>query len=52
MLYVPGDGSVGAALTSHTDIAGVAFTGSTDTAWAINRTLAAKKGPIVPLIAE
>ena len=52
VLYVPGDGSVGAALTSHTDIAGVAFTGSTDTAWAINRTLAAKKGPIVPLIAE
>eukprot|EP01132_Coremiostelium_polycephalum_P004405 gene4405-5502_t len=52
VLYVPGDGSVGAALTSHADIAGVAFTGSTDTAWAINRTLAAKKGPIVPLIAE
>ncbi|MET3647623.1 bifunctional proline dehydrogenase/L-glutamate gamma-semialdehyde dehydrogenase PutA [Phyllobacterium ifriqiyense] len=52
LLFVPGDGSVGAALTSHVDIAGVAFTGSTDTAWAINRTLAAKKGPIVPLIAE
>ncbi|MCX8282636.1 bifunctional proline dehydrogenase/L-glutamate gamma-semialdehyde dehydrogenase PutA [Phyllobacterium sp. 0TCS1.6C] len=52
LLYVPGDGAVGAALTSHPAIAGVAFTGSTDTAWAINRTLAAKKGPIVPLIAE
>ncbi len=52
VLYVPGDGSVGAALTSHAEIAGVAFTGSTDTAWAINRALAAKKGPIVPLIAE
>ncbi|PSH69667.1 bifunctional proline dehydrogenase/L-glutamate gamma-semialdehyde dehydrogenase, partial [Phyllobacterium brassicacearum] len=52
VLYLPGDGSVGAALTSHPEIAGVAFTGSTDTAWAINRTLAAKKGPIVPLIAE
>ncbi|EJN04420.1 bifunctional proline dehydrogenase/L-glutamate gamma-semialdehyde dehydrogenase PutA [Phyllobacterium sp. YR531] len=52
VLFVPGDGSVGAALTSHADIAGVAFTGSTDTAWAINRTLASKKGPIVPLIAE
>ncbi|MCO4315780.1 bifunctional proline dehydrogenase/L-glutamate gamma-semialdehyde dehydrogenase PutA [Phyllobacterium sp. 21LDTY02-6] len=52
LLYVPGDGAVGAALTSHPAIAGVAFTGSTDTAWAINRALAAKKGPIVPLIAE
>jgi len=34
------------------DIAGVALTGSTETAWAINRLLAAKNGPIVPLIAE
>jgi RHH-type proline utilization regulon transcriptional repressor/proline dehydrogenase/delta 1-pyrroline-5-carboxylate dehydrogenase len=30
----------------------VAFTGSTPVAWAINRALAAKDGPIVPLIAE
>ncbi|QVQ35777.1 bifunctional proline dehydrogenase/L-glutamate gamma-semialdehyde dehydrogenase PutA [Pseudochrobactrum algeriensis] len=52
VIYLPGDGSVGAALTSHARIDGVCFTGSTDTAWAINRTLAAKKGPIVPLIAE
>lgn len=49
---VPGDGAVGAMLVSHPDIAGVAFTGSTDVAWEINKTLAAKKGPIVPLIAE
>ncbi len=48
----PGDGKVGAALVAHPDVAGVAFTGSTEVAWAINRTLAAKKGPIVPLIAE
>ncbi len=48
----PGDGRVGAALTAHPDVAGVAFTGSTEVAWAINRALAAKKGPIVPLIAE
>ncbi|MEO7410236.1 MAG: bifunctional proline dehydrogenase/L-glutamate gamma-semialdehyde dehydrogenase PutA, partial [Sphingomicrobium sp.] len=34
---VPGDGKVGAALTAHPLIAGVAFTGSTDTARAINR---------------
>jgi RHH-type proline utilization regulon transcriptional repressor/proline dehydrogenase/delta 1-pyrroline-5-carboxylate dehydrogenase len=49
---VPGDGSIGAALTAHPDIAGVVFTGSTEVARAINRTLAAKDGPIVPLIAE
>lgn len=52
LLFVPGDGKVGAALTSHLKIDGVCFTGSTETAWAINRTLAAKNGPIVPLIAE
>ncbi len=28
------------------------FTGSTEVAWAINRALAEKRGPIVPLIAE
>lgn len=33
-------------------IAGVAFTGSTETAWHINRTLAQHNGPIVPIIAE
>jgi RHH-type transcriptional regulator, proline utilization regulon repressor / proline dehydrogenase / delta 1-pyrroline-5-carboxylate dehydrogenase len=49
---VPGDGSTGAALVAHTDIAGVVFTGSTEVARSINRTLAAKDGPIVPLIAE
>ena len=52
LLFVPGDGKVGAALTSHPNIDGVCFTGSTETAWVINRTLAAKNGPIVPLIAE
>jgi RHH-type proline utilization regulon transcriptional repressor/proline dehydrogenase/delta 1-pyrroline-5-carboxylate dehydrogenase len=50
---LPGRGeTVGAALTALPGIAGVAFTGGTDTARAINRTLAAKDGPIVPLIAE
>ncbi len=49
---LPGDGSIGAALTGHTDIAGVVFTGSTEVARAINRVLAAKDGPIVPLVAE
>jgi RHH-type proline utilization regulon transcriptional repressor/proline dehydrogenase/delta 1-pyrroline-5-carboxylate dehydrogenase len=33
-------------------VAGVVFTGSTEVARAINRSLAAKDGPIVPLIAE
>jgi RHH-type transcriptional regulator, proline utilization regulon repressor / proline dehydrogenase / delta 1-pyrroline-5-carboxylate dehydrogenase len=49
---VLGDGAIGAALTGDPRIAGVVFTGSTETARAINRTLAAKDGPIVPLIAE
>jgi RHH-type proline utilization regulon transcriptional repressor/proline dehydrogenase/delta 1-pyrroline-5-carboxylate dehydrogenase len=49
---VPGDGRVGAALVAHPDISGVVFTGSTEVARSINRTLAAKDGPIVPLIAE
>jgi RHH-type proline utilization regulon transcriptional repressor/proline dehydrogenase/delta 1-pyrroline-5-carboxylate dehydrogenase len=49
---VPGDGRIGAALVGHPDVAGVAFTGSTETGWAINRQLAAKNAPIVPLVAE
>jgi len=49
---VPGDGKIGAALAAHPDIGGVVFTGSTEVARSINRTLAAKDGPIVPLIAE
>ena len=52
LLFVPGGPDVGAAITAHAALAGVAFTGSTKTAWAINRALAAKDGPIVPLIAE
>ncbi|MCR9135907.1 MAG: bifunctional proline dehydrogenase/L-glutamate gamma-semialdehyde dehydrogenase PutA [Alphaproteobacteria bacterium] len=52
LIYLPGDGVLGAALTAHPQIDGVAFTGSTRTARAINRTLADKDGPIVPLIAE
>ncbi|MCA3630725.1 MAG: bifunctional proline dehydrogenase/L-glutamate gamma-semialdehyde dehydrogenase PutA [Methylobacterium sp.] len=49
---VLGDGAIGAALVEHPAIAGVVFTGSTETARRINRALAAKEGPIVPLIAE
>ena len=51
--YLPGDGAtVGAALTRDPRVAGVAFTGSTETAWAINRALAARNAPIAALIAE
>ena len=50
---LPGDGAtIGQALVGHPSCAGVAFTGGTETAWAINRTLAARNGPIVPFIAE
>jgi RHH-type transcriptional regulator, proline utilization regulon repressor / proline dehydrogenase / delta 1-pyrroline-5-carboxylate dehydrogenase len=49
---MPGDGKVGAALVADERVAGVAFTGSTEVARAINRALAAKDAPIVPLIAE
>ncbi|WP_206862412.1 bifunctional proline dehydrogenase/L-glutamate gamma-semialdehyde dehydrogenase PutA [Lysobacter changpingensis] len=51
--FLPGDGAtVGAALTKDPRIAGVAFTGSTDTARAINRALAARDAAIGVLIAE
>ncbi|MBB6426632.1 bifunctional proline dehydrogenase/L-glutamate gamma-semialdehyde dehydrogenase PutA [Sphingopyxis sp. JAI128] len=51
--YLPGRGeNVGAALTSHDDIIGVAFTGSTEVARMINRSLAGRDGPIATLIAE
>jgi RHH-type proline utilization regulon transcriptional repressor/proline dehydrogenase/delta 1-pyrroline-5-carboxylate dehydrogenase len=50
---LPGEGlGVGQPLVNDPRLAGVAFTGSTETARAINRALAAKDGPIVPLIAE
>ncbi|MGC1643356.1 MAG: bifunctional proline dehydrogenase/L-glutamate gamma-semialdehyde dehydrogenase PutA [Pseudolabrys sp.] len=49
---VPGDGKVGSILTGDHRVAGVAFTGSTEVARLINRALAAKDGPIPPLIAE
>jgi RHH-type proline utilization regulon transcriptional repressor/proline dehydrogenase/delta 1-pyrroline-5-carboxylate dehydrogenase len=49
---VPGDGTVGAMLVAHPAVAGVAFTGSTEVGRLIARALAAKDGPIVPLIAE
>jgi RHH-type proline utilization regulon transcriptional repressor/proline dehydrogenase/delta 1-pyrroline-5-carboxylate dehydrogenase len=56
--FLPGKGSViGAQLVGgqqggDADIAGVVFTGSTETAATINQSLAARGGPIVPFIAE
>jgi RHH-type proline utilization regulon transcriptional repressor/proline dehydrogenase/delta 1-pyrroline-5-carboxylate dehydrogenase len=49
---VPGGADVGQALVEHAAIRGVAFTGSTATARGIARAIAAKDGPIPPLIAE
>jgi RHH-type proline utilization regulon transcriptional repressor/proline dehydrogenase/delta 1-pyrroline-5-carboxylate dehydrogenase len=51
LLHGPGE-TVGAALVAEPRIAGVVFTGSTQVARIINRALAARDGPIVPLIAE
>ncbi len=47
-----GGETVGAAITAHPHIAGIVFTGSVEVAQIINRTLAQRSGPIVPLIAE
>ena len=53
LALLPGRGeTVGAVLTAHDELDGVAFTGGTDTAWRINQTLAQRQGPIVPFIAE
>jgi RHH-type proline utilization regulon transcriptional repressor/proline dehydrogenase/delta 1-pyrroline-5-carboxylate dehydrogenase len=52
LILLPGGPDVGARLVASPGIAGVAFTGSTQTAWQINRALAAKDGPIQTLIAE
>ncbi len=50
---LPGDGAeVGAALVADPRVTGVCFTGSTEVAQIINRTLAKREGPVYPLIAE
>ncbi len=51
--FLPGEGQVvGARAVADPRVAGVAFTGSTETAMRINRALAARDGPIAALIAE
>ncbi|MDP1874268.1 bifunctional proline dehydrogenase/L-glutamate gamma-semialdehyde dehydrogenase PutA [Phenylobacterium sp.] len=53
LALLPGPGGeVGAALVAHPGCDGVAFTGGTQTARAINQALAERRGPIVPFIAE
>ncbi len=50
---LPGRGEVvGAALVADPRVAGVMFTGSTDTAKSINQSLANRSGGIIPFIAE
>ena len=50
---LPGSGAdIGSRVFSNAALSGVALTGSTETAWAIQRSLAERRGPIVPLIAE
>jgi RHH-type proline utilization regulon transcriptional repressor/proline dehydrogenase/delta 1-pyrroline-5-carboxylate dehydrogenase len=51
--FVPGDGAeVGGAMTRDPRLAGIVFTGSTDTARLIERSLAARPGAVGTLIAE
>jgi RHH-type proline utilization regulon transcriptional repressor/proline dehydrogenase/delta 1-pyrroline-5-carboxylate dehydrogenase len=51
--FLPGDGAaIGGRAVAHPGIAGVAFTGSSETARSINRALAARDGPIALFIAE
>ena len=51
--FLPGSGEIiGARLVADPRVSGVMFTGSTATAKLIQQSLAAREGPIVPLIAE
>jgi RHH-type transcriptional regulator, proline utilization regulon repressor / proline dehydrogenase / delta 1-pyrroline-5-carboxylate dehydrogenase len=50
---IPGDGAtLGSMLLAHEHLAGVAFTGSNETARIINTKLAERRGAILPFIAE
>jgi RHH-type proline utilization regulon transcriptional repressor/proline dehydrogenase/delta 1-pyrroline-5-carboxylate dehydrogenase len=51
--FLPGDGAkIGGYAAADNRVAGVAFTGSTETARLINQTLASRDGPLGVLIAE
>ena len=51
--FIPGDGpALGKALLAAPELGGVCFTGSTEVAKLLHQQLAARPGPILPLIAE
>ncbi len=53
LALLPGDGpSVGQPLSTHPGLTGVAFTGSTETAWQIQKNLASRGGALPVLVAE
>jgi RHH-type proline utilization regulon transcriptional repressor/proline dehydrogenase/delta 1-pyrroline-5-carboxylate dehydrogenase len=49
---LPGSGRLGEALVKDARVKGISFTGSNETAWAIQKVLADRRGAIVPFIAE
>jgi RHH-type transcriptional regulator, proline utilization regulon repressor / proline dehydrogenase / delta 1-pyrroline-5-carboxylate dehydrogenase len=52
LIMLAGAGDIGAALTADARCAGVAFTGSTEVARLIAKSLANRDAPLAPLIAE
>ena len=50
--FLPGPAAVGAAIVKDPRIKGVVMTGSSETAWAIQRALSDRRGALVPFIAE
>ena len=50
--YMTGGAKLGEALVKDARIQGIAFTGSNDAAWAIQKALADRRGAIVPFISE
>lgn len=52
LALLPGAGEVGAMLVRDLRVKGVALTGSIETAWAISKSLASRRGPLVPFVAE
>ncbi|WP_291001485.1 bifunctional proline dehydrogenase/L-glutamate gamma-semialdehyde dehydrogenase PutA [Hyphomicrobium sp.] len=49
---LPGSGRLGEALVKDPRVKGISFTGSNETAWAIQMALANRRNAIVPFIAE
>ncbi|MFM7083876.1 MAG: bifunctional proline dehydrogenase/L-glutamate gamma-semialdehyde dehydrogenase PutA, partial [Hyphomicrobium sp.] len=50
--FVPGGSETGAALVQDKRIQGIAFTGSNETAWAIQKVISERRSAIIPFIAE